>query len=275
VLEVADLAHSYGKGAGLHRVLDGVNLNVVEGELVSIVGPSGCGKTTLLRSIAGLLRPTRGRITLGGDSVDRVPDGLAVVFQDYSRSLFPWLTVRDNVGLPLRRKGLPRANRRQAALEALADVGLEQVAQRYPWQLSGGMQQRVAIARALASHPVLLLMDEPFGSVDAQTREDLEDLVLRVHGDRGITTLLVTHDIDESVYVGDRVIVLTRAPARVAAELPVRLPVPRDQIATRELPAFVHLRAEVGRLVRGSARGAGEAAARPRMPTGTDILDHP
>jgi NitT/TauT family transport system ATP-binding protein len=276
VLEVADLAHSYGKGAALHKVIDGVNLNVAEGELVSIVGPSGCGKTTLLRSIAGLLRPTRGTITLKGDSVDQVPDGLAVVFQDYSRSLFPWLTVRDNVGLPLRRKGLPRADRRQAALEALADVGLEQVAQKYPWQLSGGMQQRVAIARALASHPVLLLMDEPFGSVDAQTREDLEDLVLRVHGNRGITTLLVTHDIDESVYVGDRVIVLTKAPARIAADLPVRLPVPRDQIATRELPAFVHLRAEVGRLVRGGARGAGEAEARPRVAArGPDILDHP
>ncbi len=276
MLEVANLAHSYGKGATLHKVIDGVNLNVAEGELVSIVGPSGCGKTTLLRSIAGLLKPTRGTITLRGDNVDEVPDGLAVVFQDYSRSLFPWLTVRDNVGLPLRRRGLGRAGRRQAALEALADVGLDQVAHKYPWQLSGGMQQRVAIARALASHPVLLLMDEPFGSVDAQTREDLEDLVLRVHGSRGITTLLVTHDIDESVYVGDRVIVLTKAPARIAADLPVRLPGPRDQIATRELPAFVHLRAEVGRLVRGSARDPGAAAVHPRMAaTVTDALDHP
>jgi NitT/TauT family transport system ATP-binding protein len=276
VLEVADLAHSYGKGATLHQVIDGVNLSVAEGELVSIVGPSGCGKTTLLRSIAGLLEPTGGTITLRGDSVEKVPDGLAVVFQDYSRSLFPWLTVRDNVALPLRRKRLERAARRQAALEALADVGLDQVAHKYPWQLSGGMQQRVAIARALASRPVLLLMDEPFGSVDAQTREDLEDLVLRVHSSRGITTLLVTHDIDESVYVGDRVVVLTKAPARVAADLPVQLPGPRDQIATRELPAFVHLRAEVGRLVRGIVKDAGIPAPRPRLAaTATDFLDRP
>jgi NitT/TauT family transport system ATP-binding protein len=274
VLEVADLAHSYGKGATLHQVIDGVDLKVPEGELVSIVGPSGCGKTTLLRSIAGLLRPTHGTITLRGDSVEKVPDGLAVVFQDYSRSLFPWLTVRDNVALPLRRKGLERAARRQAALEALADVGLDQVAHKYPWQLSGGMQQRVAIARALASRPVLLLMDEPFGSVDAQTREDLEDLVLRVHGSRGITTLLVTHDIDESVYVGDRVVVLTKAPARVAADLPVQLPSPRDQIATRELPAFVHLRAEVGRLVRGNAKDTGTPVPQQRLAaTATDSLD--
>ncbi len=265
MLEVADLVHSYGGGAALHKVLDGVSLQVGDGELVSIVGPSGCGKTTLLRSIGGLLRPTGGTITLNGARVDRVPDGLAVVFQDYSRSLLPWLSVRDNVALPLRRKGLSRAGRRAATAQALADVGLGQAAGRYPWQLSGGMQQRVAIARALACQPVLLLMDEPFGSVDAQTREDLEDLILRVHGSREITTLLVTHDIDESVYVGDRVIVLTSAPARVAADLPVDLPQPRDQIATRELPAFVHLRAEVGRLVRGHTPAIGETAGLPRV----------
>jgi NitT/TauT family transport system ATP-binding protein len=267
MLEVADLSHSYGGGAGAPQVLDRVSLRVADGELVSIVGPSGCGKTTLLRSIAGLLKPAGGSITLNGARVERVPDGLAVVFQDYSRSLLPWLSVRDNVALPLRRKGLGRADRRSAALDALADVGLGRVASRYPWQLSGGMQQRVAIARALAYHPVLLLMDEPFGSVDAQTREDLEDLLLRVHARRAITTLLVTHDIDESVYVGDRVVVLTSAPARVAADLPVRLPQPRDQITTRQDPAFVRLRAEVGRLVRGYARALGKDPGRPPATT--------
>jgi NitT/TauT family transport system ATP-binding protein len=141
--------------------------------------------------------------------------------------------------------------RRETALRALTAVGLAAAAHRYPWQLSGGMQQRAAIARALACDPVLLLMDEPFGSVDAQTREDLEDLVLGLRRDRGITILLVTHDIDESVYTGDRVVVLTGAPGRIRADLAVRLPEPRDQITTRELPTFVHLRAEVGRLVRG------------------------
>jgi NitT/TauT family transport system ATP-binding protein len=175
---------------------------------------------------------------------------LAVVFQDYSRSLYPWLSVRDNVALPLLRTRYGRAERRGRAQQALAAVGLSDTAQRYPWQLSGGMQQRVAIARAIACEPVLLLMDEPFGSVDAQTREDLEDLVLRLRRDRSMTILLVTHDIDESVYAGDRVIVLTGAPGRVRVDLMVQFPEPRDQITTKELPAFVQLRSEVSRLIR-------------------------
>jgi NitT/TauT family transport system ATP-binding protein len=234
-----------------------VSLQVADGELVTIVGPSGCGKSTLLRCLAGLLPPTSGRVVLDGMPVTRVPDRLAVVFQDYSRSLYPWLTVADNVALPLRRsgRGRPRRSvkaRRSSALAALDSVGLAGFAGRHPWQLSGGMQQRVAIARALACDPVLLLMDEPFGSMDAQMREDLEDLVLRVRADRNITILLVTHDIDESVYTGDRVIVLTRGPGRVVADVPVDLPAPRDQIATKELREFARLRAEVSRLVRAS-----------------------
>ncbi|MFH9068147.1 ABC transporter ATP-binding protein [Streptomyces alboflavus] len=266
MLEIAGLSHRYADG---HRAVEGVELHVASGELVSIVGPSGCGKSTLLRCVAGLQRPSEGRIAVGGRDVDGVPDDLAVVFQDYTRSLFPWLTVRDNVALPLRRRGLARAERRARAEETLAQVGLDSAAGRYPWQLSGGMQQRVAIARALAYRPALLLMDEPFGSVDAQTREDLEDLLLAVRGGggggpgggsgggpgggcdgRGMTILLVTHDIDESVYVGDRVVVLTGAPGRVHSELRVELPAPRDQIGTRGLPEFVKLRAEVGRAVR-------------------------
>jgi NitT/TauT family transport system ATP-binding protein len=246
MLEISGLGHSYGD----HPVLDGVSLEVAEGQLVSIVGPSGCGKSTLLRCIAGLLQPTTGRVVLNGTPIVGVPDNLAVVFQDYSRSLLPWLTVRDNVALPLRRRGLDRAARHAAALTALAEVGLEGAESKHPWQLSGGMQQRVAIARALAYRPALLLMDEPFGSVDAQTREDLEDLVLRVRADHKMTILLVTHDIDESVYVGDRVAVLTRGPSHIRADLPIELPAPRDQITTREHPDFVRLRGEVGRLVR-------------------------
>ena len=186
------------------------------------MGPSGCGKSTLLRCIAGLIPPTSGRVVLRGVPVHDVPDGLAVVLQDYGRSLFPWLSVRDNVAMPLRRTIRSRAARRKAADAALAAVGLPGSADKYPWQLSGGMQQRTAIARALACDPVLLLMDEPFGSVDAQTREDLEDLVLRVRRERDITILVVTHDIDESVYLGDRVIVLTPGPGRVRADLRVR-----------------------------------------------------
>jgi NitT/TauT family transport system ATP-binding protein len=251
MLEIEKVGHSY---AG-HTALQDVNLEVAEGELLSIVGPSGCGKSTLLRCIAGLIRPAQGRIVLDGTEITDVPDNLAVVFQDYSRSLLPWLSVRDNVALPLRRRGKPKAERRSAAEQALATVGLSGAADKYPWQLSGGMQQRVSIARALAYKPALLIMDEPFGSVDAQTREDLEDLVLQVR-EEGMTILLVTHDIDESVYVGDRVAVLSRGPGTVIADLRVDLPAKRDQITTRELPEFVHLRAEVGRLVRSGAPSA-------------------
>src|SRR6202035_1718782 len=251
VLEVTDLTKAYGRGDAAHLAIDRVSLSVSRGELVTIVGPSGCGKSTLLRCVGGLIRPTAGQVVLRGEPVEQVPDGLAVVFQDYGRSLYPWLTVRDNVALPLRRTTRARAARREAADAALAAVGLagaggmKGLGDKYPRQLSGGMQQRVAIARALAYDPVLMLMDEPFGSVDAQTREDLEDLVLRVRAERNITVLLVTHDIDESVYTGDRVIVLTKGPGRVRAEVPVDLPAPRDQITTKELREFAHLRAEV------------------------------
>jgi NitT/TauT family transport system ATP-binding protein len=270
MLEIKDLTHWYGEREPGHGppgqlALDGVSLRVADGELVSIVGPSGCGKSTLLRCVAGLITPASGAVVLDGAPVDRVPDGLAVVFQDYSRSLLPWLSVQDNVGLPLRKKTggragrTARAERREVAARALETVGLAGAGTRYPWQLSGGMQQRVAIARALACDPALLLMDEPFGSVDAQTREDLEDLVLRVRRERDITILVVTHDIDESVYLSDRVVVLTPGPGRVRADLPVSLPAPRDQIETKELPEFVHLRTEVSRLVRSrdEPEGAG------------------
>jgi NitT/TauT family transport system ATP-binding protein len=249
VLEVTGLTRSYAS----HVAIEEVSLLVADGELVTIVGPSGCGKSTLLRCLAGLLPPTGGQVVLNGRPVTRVPDRLGLVFQDYSRSLYPWLSVLDNVALPLLRTERRRAVRRAAALAALESVGLAASAGKHPWELSGGMQQRVAIARALAYDPVLLLMDEPFGSLDAQTREDLEDLVLRVRAERGITILLVTHDIDESVYVGDRVVVLSPGPGRVRAEIPVSLPAPRGQITTKETREFARLRTEVSRLVRGNA----------------------
>jgi NitT/TauT family transport system ATP-binding protein len=263
VLELTGLTRAFGS----HLAIADVSLQVADGELVTIVGPSGCGKSTLLRCLAGLLPPTSGQVVLDGTVVTRVPDRLAVVFQDYSRSLYPWLTVADNVALPLRRTRVNdashghashphasrgRATRRRDALAALESVGLADFTGRYPWQLSGGMQQRVAIARALACDPLLLLMDEPFGSMDAQMREDLEDLVLRVRAERNITILLVTHDIDESVYTGDRVVVLSQGPGRVVADVPVDLPAPRDQIATKELREFARLRAEVSRLIRAA-----------------------
>ncbi|MFE4058740.1 ABC transporter ATP-binding protein [Streptomyces sp. NPDC059096] len=264
MLRIEGLGHRYGAAAGGSasagegtEALRDIELSVPDGQLLTIVGPSGCGKSTLLLCVAGLVRPTSGRITVDGVPVDGVPERLGIVFQDYSRSLFPWLSVRDNVALPLRRQGLGRADRHAAAARMLEQVGLADAGRRRPWQLSGGMQQRVALARALAARPSLLLMDEPFGALDARTREDLEDLLLRLHRAEGMTVLLVTHDIDESVYVGDRVVVLAPGPGRVRADLPVRLPARRDQIATRRLPEFTELRSEVGRSVRGSAAPEG------------------
>ncbi|SER40282.1 NitT/TauT family transport system ATP-binding protein [Lentzea xinjiangensis] len=236
MLEVADLGHTYGD----HEAIGGLSFTVRAGELVCVVGPSGCGKSTLLRTISGLVSPTRGDVSLHGSH-------LAVVFQDYSRSLFPWLSVQGNVEFPLR--SLPRAERRARAAEALEWVGLSGAARKRPWQLSGGMQQRVAIARALAYRPALLLMDEPFASVDAQTRFELEDLLLRVRREHDTTVLVVTHDIDESVYLGDRILVLSGSPARLVADLEVPLPAERNQVTTRTDEGFVALRSKVARLL--------------------------
>ncbi|WP_410581651.1 ABC transporter ATP-binding protein [Amycolatopsis sp. lyj-108] len=261
MLEVSGLNHRYGAGEKAHIAVNDLSFTVEAGQLASIVGPSGCGKSTLLRCIAGLIKPTSGRVSLHGDDVSGVPEDLAVVFQDYSRSLFPWLSVAKNVEFPLRWRNLSRSERRTRAQEALDSVGLSEVGSKFPWQLSGGMQQRVSIARALASRPALLLMDEPFASVDAQTRFELEDLTRRVQRENGSTVLVVTHDIDESVYLSDRVLVLSKSPAKIVADLPVGLPAERDQITTRESAEFVTLRGEVARLLHGGAPEAVTAAS--------------
>jgi NitT/TauT family transport system ATP-binding protein len=250
MLEIRGLGKTYGVGEKTTHAIGTVSFSVSEGEFVCVVGPSGCGKTTLLKCIAGLLPPTQGEVVLRGKTVVSPPEEMALVFQEYSRSLFPWMSVRSNVMLPLRHKSLPRAERDRLVDDALAEVGLAGFVDRYPWQLSGGMQQRVAIARALAYQPSLLLMDEPFASVDAQTRDDLEDLVLQVRKDYGVTILFVTHDIDESVYLADRIIVLTPAPTEVKEVVPVGLGPDRDQIGTKELPEFAHLRTHVYKLIK-------------------------
>jgi NitT/TauT family transport system ATP-binding protein len=250
-LDVQGLHKRYGTGPAAVTAIDDLTFDVKTGEFVCIVGPSGCGKTTLLKCLSGLLRPTAGSALLGGSRIDGPPDGLALVFQDYSRSLLPWMTVRGNVTLPLLANGVAKPERLRRATEALDAVDLGEFHRAHPWQLSGGMQQRVAIARALAYQPRLLLMDEPFASVDAQTRGELEDLVLEVHARFGITVVFVTHDIDESVYLADRVVVLARRPTRVRAVLDVPLPRPRDQLTTREHSEFSHLRSQILRLIRG------------------------
>jgi NitT/TauT family transport system ATP-binding protein len=259
MLEIKGLGKTYGSGAKATHAVGDVSFAVEEREFVCVVGPSGCGKTTLLKCVGGLLPPTRGQVMLRGKRVTSPPEEMALVFQEYSRSLMPWASVRNNVLLPLRHKRLGRGERRALVEEALAAVGLTRFIDHYPWQLSGGMQQRVAIARALAYQPSVLLMDEPFASVDAQTRGDLEDLVLRVRQEFGITILFVTHDIDESVYLSDRVVVLAHAPTEVKEIIPVELPFPRDQIATKELPEFAHLRAHVYRLIKREQAAEPEA----------------
>ena len=265
MLEVRKLGKTYGTGAKATRAIADVSLTVADGEFVCVVGPSGCGKTTLLKCIAGLLRPSHGSVVLRGKEVTRPPEEMALVFQEYSRSLMPWMSVAGNVLLPLRHKKLARKERRRLVDESLEAVDLSTFSDRYPWQLSGGMQQRVAIARALAYQPAILLMDEPFASVDAQTRGDLEDLILRVREQYGIMILFVTHDIDESVYLADRVVVLTHAPTEVKEIVGVQLPRPRDQIATKELPEFAQLRAHVYRLVKREQAASPDADAQPTL----------
>jgi NitT/TauT family transport system ATP-binding protein len=261
MLEIKGLGKTYGAGDRATHAIGDVSLTVEDGEFACVVGPSGCGKTTLLKCVAGLMQPTRGQVLLRGKPVTGPPEELALVFQEYSRSLLPWASVRNNVLLPLRHKKLSGRERKRLVEESLDAVGLTGFLDHYPWQLSGGMQQRVAIARALAYQPSILLMDEPFASVDAQTRGDLEDLILRVREEYAITILFVTHDIDESVYLGDRVVVLTHSPTTVKEIVGVDLPRPRDQIATKELPEFAHLRGHVYRLIKREQEALPESEA--------------
>ncbi|MFJ6895383.1 ABC transporter ATP-binding protein [Streptomyces hokutonensis] len=255
LLDVSGLKKVYeGSGRRVEAVRD-LTFTVDAGELVCLVGPSGCGKTTLLKCMGGLLTPTAGEVLLSGRRVSGPPPGMAFVFQEYGRSLFPWMRVGENVELPLKQKDLSKTRRRELVADALESVGLADAAGAYPWQLSGGMQQRVAIARALAYEPEVLLMDEPFAAVDAQTRADLEDLVRGLWRERGITILFVTHDIDEAVYLGERVVVLSASPTVVQEQLKVDLPVERDQLHTRVAPRFAELRTHVYEQIQAAKRG--------------------
>ncbi len=256
MLRVEHLRKVYESAGGDIEAIGDVSFTMNTGELVCIVGPSGCGKTTLLKCIAGLLRPSAGVVELDGVRVTGPTPSMALVFQEYGRSLYPWLTVRGNVELPLRHKKLPRAQRDRLVNDSLEAVGLAHAAKNHPWQLSGGMQQRVAIARAIAYEPEVLIMDEPVAAVDAQTRADLEDLVRGLHRSRGVSILFVTHDIDESVYLGERVLVLSKSPTRVMEAVEVDLPDDRDQITTRALPRFTELRTHVyGQIQRAKTEG--------------------
>lgn len=251
MLHAEGLAKAYGSGAGALKILDGISFSVKKGEFVSIVGPSGCGKTTLLMTLAGLQRPDSGSVSFKGKVLNGPSTGIAVVFQDYSRSLFPWKSNLDNVVFGMVRNAtLGGAGKLARGRELLAAVGLDGFADHFPWQLSGGMQQRVAIARGLASQSELLLLDEPLAAVDAQTRADMQDLLLDLAERFHQTCILVTHDVEEAVYMADRVVVLTRRPTRVDHDIVVDLGKKRDQITTREDPRFLEIRHDVMAAIR-------------------------
>ena len=248
LLEVEGINKSFESEQGRRsEAIGSVGFTVAPGEFVAIVGPSGCGKTTLLRAVTGLLKPDHGTVKFEGRPVRSVPEGCAVVFQEYNRSLFPWLSVHKNVEFGLRK--MPRNDRAVRVTDALNRVGLSDFSEHYPWQLSGGMQQRVAIARALATHPRILLMDEPFASVDAQTRINLELMTAQISAELGLTTLLITHDIDEAIFLADRVIVLSRRPRRVLREVAIDLPRPRDELESKADPRFQDYRRTVFDLI--------------------------
>ncbi|MGH3905123.1 MAG: ABC transporter ATP-binding protein [Pseudonocardiaceae bacterium] len=243
--ECRGLSVELDSSEGPRRILAGVDLKVAEGELVSVMGRSGTGKTTLLRVLGGLLAPTSGStVEFHGRPVDGPPEGVVFVFQNYAASLLSWRTVERNVALGLEGK-VDRPEMRERVAEALSMVGLAKRAKDYPWRLSGGMQQRVQLARALAVRPSALLMDEPFGALDAMTKGALQDELLKVQERTAATVLFVTHDIDEAVYLSDRVVILDGSPATIAQEIKVDLPRPRDPLATKELPEFLKLRRAV------------------------------
>ncbi|MES2415734.1 MAG: ABC transporter ATP-binding protein [Pseudomonadota bacterium] len=234
---------------GGREILSPTSFDVGQGEFVCIVGPSGCGKTTLLRAATGLLLASGGEVKRHGKLVTEPTREVAFVFQDYGRALLPWRTVEGNISLALEAAGVAPAERPARIADVLAKVGLSRHTYKFPAQLSGGMQQRVQIARCLAQKPEVLMMDEPFGALDALTRQSLQDELARLVRDEGLTVLFVTHDLEEAIYLGDRVIALQANPGpgrpSLARMIDVKIPRPRDQLSTKEHPEFLKLRREL------------------------------
>lgn len=254
LLEVERLSKSYRQlGGESTPAVHEISFQVDKEEFVSFVGPSGCGKSTLLMCIAGLIPPSSGTVKVKGMEVNGPPPNLVLVFQEYNKSLFAWRSVLGNVLFGLEAKGDSSREAEGRARHLISLVGLEGFERHYPWELSGGMQQRVAIARALAYDPEVLLMDEPFGSVDALTRLELEDTLLRLWKELKTTILFVTHDIEESIYLSDKICVLGRRPSRVLLRMDIHLDRPRNQLSTRSDPKFVELRNEIYRQISDEA----------------------
>ena len=240
---------------GDHRVLGGLSFEIRRGEIVCVVGPSGCGKTTALRVAAGLIAPTRGEAAFAGAPMRGPRRDVAIVFQDYAKALLPWRTAAGNISLALEAARVPRAERADRIAALLKRVGLPRHADKYPSEMSGGMQQRLQIARCLAQEPAALMMDEPFGALDAMTRQSLQDEMLEIARATHATIFFVTHDLEEAIYLGDRVIGLLPHPGRIGIELKVDLPRPRDQVTTRETPEFLHLRRQLYDFIHAAEAG--------------------
>jgi NitT/TauT family transport system ATP-binding protein len=234
---------------GGREIISPIDFSVAAGEFVCIIGPSGCGKTTLLRAAAGFVQASGGQVLRAGQAVTGPSREVAFVFQDYGRALLGWRSVAGNIALALEAAGIAKAERAARIARVLETVGLSEHADKFPAQLSGGMQQRVQIARCLAQQPQVMLMDEPFGALDAMTRESLQDEVSRLVRQTGLTVLFVTHDLEEAIYLSDRVIALRTNPSAdkpsLAAMVNVPIARPRDQLLTKEDPEFVRLRREL------------------------------
>ena len=230
---------------GARRVINALSFEMQRGEFVCVVGPSGCGKTTLLRLLTGLVKPSGGEVRRDGHPVAGPARDVAIVFQDYAKALLPWRTVAGNVSLALEAARIPKSERPARIAALLQKVGLAAHADKFPTQLSGGMQQRLQIARCLAQEPALLLMDEPFGALDAMTRQSLQDEMLQLVREAGTTVLFITHDLEEAIYLGDTVLALRANPGEessLARSFEVKLPRPRNQLTTREDAEFLRLR---------------------------------
>jgi len=258
ILELSEVHRTHGKGETAVHALRGVTLTVEPGEFVAVMGPSGCGKSTLLRIVAGLEAPSSGDVLLDRRRIEGPGADRGMVFQSYT--LFPWLSVLDNVCFGLRERGVPREQQLETARGFIAKVGLRGFEGHYPKQLSGGMQQRTALARALANGPRILLMDEPFGALDHQTRELMQELLLGIWEAEAVTVLFVTHDIDEAVFMGSRVVVMSARPGRIKLDRTVPMAHPRHY-SVKTTPAFAELKAELTEAVRHEVRAAQAAEA--------------
>ncbi len=253
ILEVQHIAKALGGDTrrAPTPIIGDLSFDAQPGEFISIVGPSGCGKTTLLMCLAGLMNVDSGQVVFESNALRAPPPGIGVVFQDYSRSLLPWRRNVANVVFGMKRlENVAEADKQARARELLKHVGLQGFEDFFPWQVSGGMQQRVAIARALAAQSRLLLLDEPLAAVDAQTRSEVQDLLLAIAAEYKQTCVLVTHDVDEAIYLASRVVVLSQRPTRVLRDIAVDLPMPRDQLQTRAHPEYLRLRQEVLTLIK-------------------------